>query len=215
MWRTRRRQLATAPRLLVLAVLLSGDCSHQNDDDEWRGRRGSRLLRWSSSSSSSASHSCMMAVAQNNDGGDGDAMDTAPVGSGAAEWRVSTAAGDHAGGYKDGNASTSLFSRPQGIAFDASRNLVYLSDAWNHRIRVFDVAAGTVSTLAGTGAAGHADGSGRTAARFNFPRGADTPNPHTHTHIPRTVEMPPFKWTPRQKPPPYTTSPKKPLAADV
>jgi sugar lactone lactonase YvrE len=150
MWRRR-----VTARLLVLALLASGDAGL--NVNVRLGGGGLSLLSLFSSSSSS-----LFTLAQ---------QETAPVGSGAAEWHVSTAAGDHAGGYQDGNASTSLFSRPQGIALDSSRGLVYISDAWNHRIRVFDAEQGTVSTLAGTGEAGHADGPGLTAARFNFPRG--------------------------------------------
>jgi DNA-binding beta-propeller fold protein YncE len=48
---------------------------------------------------------------------------------------------------------------------------VYLADTYNHRIRRIDLAAGTVTTIAGTGTAGFSgDGGPATAANLNAPR---------------------------------------------
>jgi trimeric autotransporter adhesin len=60
----------------------------------------------------------------------------------------------------------SKFSGPAGLAFDASGNL-YIADQGNSVIREI-TSAGTVSTLAGSGAAGYYDATG-TAAKFNSP----------------------------------------------
>ena len=80
---------------------------------------------------------------------------------------VSTLAG--AGyGYADGQGTLARFYTPIGVAVDGSGN-VYVADQDNNRIRKIDV-GGNVSTLAGSGTEGYANGQG-TAARFASPRG--------------------------------------------
>lgn len=81
---------------------------------------------------------------------------------------VSTLAGSGAFGFGDGAGTAAQFYQPTGVAVDASGN-VYVAEAENHRIRKV-TSDGVVSTLAGSGTAGFADGSG-TAAQFNSPRG--------------------------------------------
>ena len=71
-------------------------------------------------------------------------------------------------GYADGPAADARFRLPKGVAVDATGNL-YVADAGNHAIRKI-TPAGEVSTLAGNGTSGTADGSGG-AARFNIPSG--------------------------------------------
>ena len=59
---------------------------------------------------------------------------------------------------------------PNGIAVDGSGN-VYVADSYNHTIRKI-TAGGVVTTFAGAaGSAGFADGTGASAARFNYPEG--------------------------------------------
>ncbi|MGI4864874.1 MAG: NHL repeat-containing protein [Janthinobacterium lividum] len=81
---------------------------------------------------------------------------------------VSTWAGSSTGGLVDGPAATARFRGPNGLAIDA-RGTLYVADGFNHCIRKI-TAAGVVSTLAGTGVAGYADGPGSTA-QFSRPEG--------------------------------------------
>lgn len=69
---------------------------------------------------------------------------------------VSTLAGSGTGGYAEGQGQAAQFHFPSGLAVDAQAN-VYVADASNNRIRKI-TPAGLVSTLAGTGEEGFADG---------------------------------------------------------
>lgn len=79
---------------------------------------------------------------------------------------VSTLAGGAVAGYVDGPGSSARFHITTGLAADANGN-VYVADYGNHRIRKI-APDGTVSTLAGSGVPGYADGIG-TAASFHYP----------------------------------------------
>jgi serine/threonine protein kinase, bacterial len=81
---------------------------------------------------------------------------------------VSTYAGKGPSGSINGYKDTSTFSSPLGVALDAGGNM-YVADYGNNLIRRIS-AAGVVSTLAGTGAAGADDGNGAQAT-FNLPEG--------------------------------------------
>jgi sugar lactone lactonase YvrE len=81
---------------------------------------------------------------------------------------VTTLAGSGIRGSQDGPAEAASFDGPVGIAVDASGR-VYVADTGNHVIRRFS-ADGFVITLAGSGRAGKADGTGRDAS-FSSPRG--------------------------------------------
>jgi sugar lactone lactonase YvrE len=78
---------------------------------------------------------------------------------------VTTVAGSNRG-FADGIGASALFKDPAGITIDALGNL-YVADSQNNRIRKINT-SGLVTTLAGSGTAGIADGSS-TAAEFNNP----------------------------------------------
>lgn len=81
---------------------------------------------------------------------------------------VSTFAGSGASGSADGIGTAATFFNPQSVAVDASGN-VYVADGSNRKIRKI-TSAGVVSTLAGSGVSGSANGTGA-AASFTFPMG--------------------------------------------
>lgn len=81
---------------------------------------------------------------------------------------VSTYAGSGTAGLLNGSATSAQFDNPYSVVADAAGN-VYVADKTNHVVRVIST-TGTVSTFAGNGSVGFADGMG-TAATFNSPSG--------------------------------------------
>jgi len=80
---------------------------------------------------------------------------------------VTTLAGGQQG-FADGTGAAAKFNFPNELAVDADE-IIYVADFNNHRIRAV-TSAGVVTTLAGSGAPGGADGTG-TGATFHFPTG--------------------------------------------
>ena len=60
--------------------------------------------------------------------------------------------GTSARGFTDGDFASATFDKPQGMALDGE--LLYIADVNNHAIRVADLTAGTLSTVAGNGVMG-------------------------------------------------------------
>jgi serine/threonine protein kinase, bacterial len=82
---------------------------------------------------------------------------------------VSTYAGTGAIGFNNGALASATFNSPYGLANDASGN-IYVTDVVNNAIRKITVSTGTVSTFAGTGAKGLANGPAASAT-FYYPLG--------------------------------------------
>ncbi|KAH9755579.1 protein SUPPRESSOR OF QUENCHING 1 [Citrus sinensis] len=54
-------------------------------------------------------------------------------------------------GLRDGSFDDATFNRPQGLAYNAKKNLLYVADTENHALREIDFVNDTVRTLAGNG----------------------------------------------------------------
>ncbi|MCL2725513.1 MAG: NHL repeat-containing protein [Polyangiaceae bacterium] len=77
-------------------------------------------------------------------------------------------AGPNNPGASDGVGPAAMFQVPRGLTLDASGN-VYVADSYNNKIRKVDP-KGNVTTVAGTGTAGHDEGPA-SSATFNWPTG--------------------------------------------
>jgi sugar lactone lactonase YvrE len=86
----------------------------------------------------------------------------------ASDGSVTTVAGDGVPGYADGAAGQARFRGPTGVAVD-TRGRIVVADTYNDRVRAIDP-GGTVSTIAGSGIPGLADGAAATSA-FDTPSG--------------------------------------------
>jgi hypothetical protein len=84
------------------------------------------------------------------------------------EGNVSTVAGDGTAGYVDGPAAQAQFNGPIGLAVSAGGD-VYVADTYNDVIRMITT-EGQVTTIAGGGTPGYADGEQK-VARFDTPSG--------------------------------------------
>ena len=82
--------------------------------------------------------------------------------------KVSTVAGNGTAGYVDGPATQAQFNGPIGLAVSVSGD-IYVADTYNDVIRMI-TAEGEVTTIAGGGTPGYADGAQK-VARFDTPAG--------------------------------------------
>jgi DNA-binding beta-propeller fold protein YncE len=89
---------------------------------------------------------------------------------------VTTMAGEGSAGYLDGPAAQARFNGPVGVAVDTHGN-VFVADTYNDRIRVISP-DGNVSTVAGAGTPGFADGD-RNTSLFDTPCGLIVANDGT------------------------------------
>ena len=81
---------------------------------------------------------------------------------------VRTLAGNGEAGFADGQGAAARFNYPTGLARDKDGSIL-VADRGNNAVRRVTM-EGAVSTVAGNGEAGYADGEGA-AARFNWPTG--------------------------------------------
>ncbi len=86
----------------------------------------------------------------------------------STEGVVSTVAGSAEAGYRDGPADQSQFDSPVGVAVDREGN-IFVADTYNDRVRKIST-EGAVSTIAGAGMPGFADGQAE-SAMFDTPCG--------------------------------------------
>ena len=87
-----------------------------------------------------------------------------------ASWSVSVAAGSDTGvaGFADGTGSAARFNNMSGAAY-APDGTIYIADGENFRIRAFDTATKSVTTVAGSGVRGSNDHVNALSAQFLFP----------------------------------------------
>jgi len=82
---------------------------------------------------------------------------------------VSTFAGSGTAGNANGTGTAATFNGPEGITIDSSGNL-WVADSGNNEIRKVTTPGAVVTTWAGSGTAGRANGNG-TSASFSMPTG--------------------------------------------
>ena len=86
---------------------------------------------------------------------------------------ITTIAGSSTSGNTEGAAvGTAKFNNPVQVAVSANGSNIYVADLGNNKIRKIDLGTTTVSTLAGSGTAGGAEGTGASAT-FNAPYGIE------------------------------------------
>jgi len=79
---------------------------------------------------------------------------------------ITTFAGNGTAGFggDDGPAAAAQMVEPNGLAFDPIGGRLYIADVGGHRVRIVDLASGTIATFAGTGVAEHSGDGGPAAA---------------------------------------------------
>lgn len=82
---------------------------------------------------------------------------------------VTTLAGSSQG-FTDATGTGAKFTAPTGICISADGQFLFVADYSGHRIRKINVATKAVTTIAGNGTSGYANGIG-TAAQFSYPSG--------------------------------------------
>jgi len=90
-----------------------------------------------------------------------------------ASGQVITLAGSGTPGFANGAGNVASFSSPNGITISPDGTNLYVADTGNYAIRQIVIASGQVTTLAGSGTPGFADGA-TNAAYFSSPNGIAT-----------------------------------------
>jgi len=87
-----------------------------------------------------------------------------------ASGMVTTVAGDGSAGFAgDGGAAARAgLVEPNGLAFDPAQQRLLIADVADNRVRVVDLAQGTIATFAGTGEAAHTGDGGLASAAGVF-----------------------------------------------
>jgi len=103
---------------------------------------------------------------------------------------VTTLAGTGSSGSANGTGTSASFYSPSKITTDGTN--LYVADWLNHLIRKIVISTGAVTTLAGTGSSGSANGTG-TSASFYYPRGITTDGTNLYVadngnHLIRKIE---------------------------
>jgi len=83
---------------------------------------------------------------------------------------ITTFAGNGVAGFNGdgGPASRAGMVEPNGLALDPAQGRLFIADVADHRVRVVDLATGTISTFAGTGEAQHSGDGGPAMAAGVF-----------------------------------------------
>ena len=103
---------------------------------------------------------------------------------------VTTVAGTGSSGSANGTGTSASFNLPQGITTDGTN--LYVTENNNHTIRQIVISTGVVTTVAGTGSSGSANGTG-TSASFSSPYGITTDGTNLYVadmsnHLIRKIE---------------------------
>lgn len=96
-------------------------------------------------------------------------------------------------GDQDGALSRALLQHAAGVAYDAERNVIYVADTYNNKIKRIDPQAGRIQTIAGDGSPGLRDGPGD-EARFFEPHGMEVAGDalyiaDTNNHVIRRIDL--------------------------
>jgi sugar lactone lactonase YvrE len=83
-----------------------------------------------------------------------------------ATTQVSTLAGSGDDAYADGTGASASFYHPRAVALSSDDAILYVADGANNRLRMIDLATTQVTTLAGSGDAAFADGTGANASFY-------------------------------------------------
>jgi hypothetical protein len=100
---------------------------------------------------------------------------------------VTLLAGNGTAGFADGTGTAVQFNSPRQLAW-TSGDVLYIADSNNFRVRKLVAGTQVVTTLAGTGAQGNADGACTTAATFKGPQAVAAFGPSGELYVVDTAD---------------------------